>query len=319
MNQLSIALCTYNGEEFLEEHLNSLQAQTRLPDELVICDDGSTDNTLSIIQSFQDQANFPVHIHHNPTQLGSTKNFEHAILLCKGDIIFTCDQDDIWHPNKLETIATVFEQSPDIGLVFSDAQLVDETGNPIGRTQWETIQFTPPKQQRINLGNAYQALLVRNYITGATLAFRREFVPSFVPISPAWVHDAWIAIIISLQAGLQAIPESLIDYRQHSSNQIGTTTSQREQRASAMQMYRRGYEKQASAYAELEQHIVQANIASPQQLADLRQKIAHLQRRATMPDARWKRISSVTQEIMRRNYWKYSRGGIKAAIRDLIL
>ena len=91
----SIALCTYNGEKFLREQLDSIALQTLLPDELVACDDRSCDSTMEILQEFRERVSFPVHIHQNEENLGSTKNFEKAIKLCSGDIIALCDQADV--------------------------------------------------------------------------------------------------------------------------------------------------------------------------------------------------------------------------------
>ena len=99
---ISVALCTYNGARFLEEQLASLLAQNRRPDELVVCDDRSTDSTVQMLESFSRSAPFPVRIQVNPVNLGSTVNFDRAMRLCAGSLIAFCDQDDIWLPHKLE-------------------------------------------------------------------------------------------------------------------------------------------------------------------------------------------------------------------------
>ena len=94
---LSIALATYNGAVYLKEQLESIAAQTRTPDELVISDDQSTDDTLRVIEEFAATAGFPVRLSVNEANLGIAKNFEKAISLCRGDLIFLSDQDDVWH------------------------------------------------------------------------------------------------------------------------------------------------------------------------------------------------------------------------------
>src|SRR5689334_3161726 len=135
------AMCTYNGVRFLDDQLNSLASQERKPDELVVCDDCSTDTTIATLREFAVRAPFPVHIHQNTARLGSTKNFERAISLCQGDIIALCDQDDIWDEQKLRLTEERFLRSPSLGLVFTDAELVDEAANSLGYNLWSTLKF----------------------------------------------------------------------------------------------------------------------------------------------------------------------------------
>jgi glycosyltransferase involved in cell wall biosynthesis len=108
--RLSVALCTYNGTQYLQEQLDSIAAQTKLPDELVICDDRSSDNTVEIIKLFSSKVSFPVHLHINEINLRTIKNFEKAISLCTGDIIVLSDQDDVWKPCKTERILRCFQK-----------------------------------------------------------------------------------------------------------------------------------------------------------------------------------------------------------------
>jgi len=103
---ISIAMATYNGESFLAEQLDNLAKQTLKPLELVVCDDGSTDDTVAILEGFAALAPFPVSIHRNGTRLGHTENFLKAANLCSGKWIGFCDQDDVWLPNKLEVVAS---------------------------------------------------------------------------------------------------------------------------------------------------------------------------------------------------------------------
>ncbi|MEO0842835.1 MAG: glycosyltransferase, partial [Cyanobacteria bacterium J06643_5] len=144
---LSIALCTYNGERYLQEQLNSIAWQNRLPDELVICDDLSCDNTASVVKSFATKVDFPVHFLVNDKNIGSTKNFEKAISLCNGDIIILADQDDIWHPEKLMMIENSFLSSPEVGLVFSDAEIVDNNLSELQYNLWQSIDFNQWEQR----------------------------------------------------------------------------------------------------------------------------------------------------------------------------
>ena len=125
--RLSIALCTYNGSAYLSEQLESLAAQTRTPDELVVCDDNSTDGrTVEMVRAFARNSPFAVRFSVNRKTLGPKKNFQRAIARCQGDVIFLCDQDDVWEPNKLARIEETLLAAPEAGFVFTDAEVVDE-------------------------------------------------------------------------------------------------------------------------------------------------------------------------------------------------
>ncbi len=139
--RVSIAMCTYNGARFLSEQLESFAAQTRIPDELVVCDDGSTDDTVSLIASYAKTVGFPVRLIRNSQKLGPAKNFEKAIGLCEGEIIILSDQDDIWLSRKIETLVEAFAKHPKAVYAFSDAELVDEKGRPLGHSLWNAFKL----------------------------------------------------------------------------------------------------------------------------------------------------------------------------------
>src|SRR2546423_12239051 len=98
--KISIAMCTYDGGRYLREQLDSLASQRRLPDELIVSDDGSSDNTVMIIEEFSSSSPFPVHFSVNDTNLGTIRNSEKAVRACNGDVIVPCDQDDVWYSDK---------------------------------------------------------------------------------------------------------------------------------------------------------------------------------------------------------------------------
>ncbi len=219
--KVSIAMCTYNGAQYLPAQLQSLAAQDRLPDELVICDDKSDDATVSIAHDFARTVSFPVRIICKPKTLGSSKNFERAIEACQETIIALSDQDDVWLPGKLAALASVFEREPDVDLVFSDATVVDADLNSLGYSLWKSIRFSARERQMVRQGRSFEALLRHNVVTGATMAFRSSMRSLVLPI-PDWsVHDGWIALLTSIVGSVQLIDEPLTLYRQHASNQIG--------------------------------------------------------------------------------------------------
>ena len=130
MTTISIAMATYNGAKFIREQLDSLAAQTVLPCELVVTDDGSTDKTLDIIADFLVRAPFPVHIHRNAQRLNYRANFMQCANRCSGDLIAFCDQDDIWDQDKLATLVDHFDNAAE-DLIFHDFRVVDANGNPV--------------------------------------------------------------------------------------------------------------------------------------------------------------------------------------------
>src|SRR5688572_4846600 len=216
-------MCTYNGARFVREQLDSIAAQTRLPDELIICDDASQDSTVEIIRAFSAHAPFPVRLVINEQTLGSTSNFEKATGLCSGEIIAFADQDDVWKPEKLHLLEVEFAKRPDVGLVFSDAEIVDEKLHPIGHRMWNEVGFGERQKQLIREGRALDVLLPGWSVTGATMAFRSKFRNLILPIptSLPMIHDGWIALMVAAVAEVEFIDEPLILYRQHSGQQIG--------------------------------------------------------------------------------------------------
>jgi glycosyltransferase involved in cell wall biosynthesis len=210
----SVALCTYNGARYLPEQLQSMVSQENKPDELIICDDGSTDETILLVQAFARTSPFEVRIIRNDCNLGPAANFEKAIKNCRGELIVLCDQDDIWLPQKLRVLQKSLETHPDKCGAFSDAWVIDGQGCTVNTSLWKTIGFSGIP---IN-GNAntfLRVLLKKNVVTGATMMVRKAMMQHVFPIPPVWLHDGWLAWIIGVQGGMIAIDQPLIKYRVH--------------------------------------------------------------------------------------------------------
>jgi glycosyltransferase involved in cell wall biosynthesis len=224
--KLSIAMCTYNGAAYLPEQLESIAAQTRLPDELVVCDDRSNDGlTREIVKAFANQVQFPARLFVNRKNLGTKKNSQRAIDRCHGDIIFLCGQDDVWKQNKLARIEAVFSSAPEVGLVFTDAEVVSEDLHTLVDSLVENSDFGTESQALVKEGKAIRVLLQGSVVTGATMAFRACLRPLVLPIPGHTIlqEDAWIALIIAAVAPLVFLKEPLIKYRQHAGQQIGVS------------------------------------------------------------------------------------------------
>src|ERR1044072_4409392 len=143
-------MCTYNGAEFLTAQWESILAQSRKPDEVVVCDDGSSDGTRSLLEQLAQKSSVPVTLRFNEQNLGSVKNLEQAIRLCTGEIIALSDQDDVWRRDKLQLIEDAFTQHYAAGIVFSDAKIVDENLEPLGKHMWAEVGFEPHRQKRLS-------------------------------------------------------------------------------------------------------------------------------------------------------------------------
>lgn len=298
--------------------LNSLLSQTRLPDELVVCDDASDDDTYAILREFAARAPFVVRIYRNPNRLGVAANFEQAIRLCKADIIALSDQDDVWFPRKLESFAKVFMASPEIGWAFCDAEVVSSSLQPLGYTMWERVSFTCAEQKAAKSDNNFGALLKHYVVSGATMAFRADIRECLLPIPPGWPHDAWLAAVAAAVARCGLIQEPMQRYRQHGANVVGgrrngLATEIRE----ALRVERgRYYEEELARWRELAERLeaVQAPAAAREALAA---KLAHLERRAGLPDGRLLRLPGIAVELLSGGYRRYARNWGSVAL-DLL-
>ena len=218
----SVALCTYNGEKFIHQQLNSILTQTLEVDEIVVCDDGSTDATVSILNAYK--VNYPelFKIYINEQNLRSVKNFEKAISLCENDIIFLCDQDDIWLENKVEVIVNYFENNSEITTVATNGYGIDDQNNLLNvYSLWDIPTFFA--ERKIPVDYFKIIAFAGNIATGASMAFRREifFKLRPFPIFNGFHHDEWIALNAAYNNGFYFIPEKLFKYRIHNDQQVG--------------------------------------------------------------------------------------------------
>ncbi len=218
---ISVVMATYNGSRFVEKQLESIRGQTLLPDEVLIGDDGSVDGTQELVRQFAKRSGLNVRLYENTTRLGASQNFAVMAGRAVGDIIVFSDQDDVWMPKKLERMSNAFSADPEVGYVFSDAEVVDEHDNPLGYRLWKSLFFGSEEQSMMRTGHGLKVLLKRNVVTGATMAVRGRFKDRFLPIPGSWMHDGWIALILSTVSRGYAISEPLVAYRSHGHQQIG--------------------------------------------------------------------------------------------------
>lgn len=321
-------MCTYNGAAFLPAQLESIVTQSRPPDEIIICDDRSTDDTQTLLKKFATESPVPINLHINDHNLGSVKNFEHAISLCTGDVIALSDQDDVWRNDKLQVFESVLNNSPSAGLVFSDAAIVDEDLNPLNRRMWDEVGFDTHKRKLVRTGRALEVLITGWTVTGATMAFRSPFVKLSLPIPDgiAMIHDGWIALTIAAVADVVALDEPLIQYRQHAQQQIGApvrkATAPEPHGVQAIETAFRRRNSSADLHKILE--TLEARLLEHASEFDTRKALSfvsdyafHLNVRANLPQRRLNRVPGILRELLSLRYHEYA-NGFKSAAKDLV-
>ncbi len=220
--KISVAICTYNGAKYVLEQLKSIENQIRIVDEIVVCDDISTDNTWHILCDFKKQTDIPTTLIKNEKQLGVMYNFQKAIENCTGDIILLSDQDDIWYPNKSLVFEDYFAQNQDINFCFSNAELLLDgySENEIKeKTLFELLSFREKTQKICRDGFGLEVSQVLGRISGFTVGIRAEFRKKVLPFMPEYeyfIHDRQMALYAIEEESIDFIPECLTKYRIHS-------------------------------------------------------------------------------------------------------
>jgi glycosyltransferase involved in cell wall biosynthesis len=299
----------------MREQLASIACQTVLPDELVVYDDASTDATPAIVLDFARHALFPVRYFQNSKRVGTVRNFENAIRACEGEIIFLCDQDDVWHVNKIALIKERFINSPDVGAVFTDANIVDENLNLVGYRLWQVFKFTLQEQAQVAFGDALGVLIKHPVVTGTTMAFRSHYRDLVLPLADTW-HDAWISFLVGATSYLDAIPSPLVTYRLHDGNQLGIPRRGRNRGKSCGVVYGPMVRRYEMVLQRLQER---ADIfpCSAINLGRIEEALSFLRVRTALPDARWRRLPSVLHELAALRYHRYAYG-FHSLCKDLV-
>jgi glycosyltransferase involved in cell wall biosynthesis len=321
--KLSLVLCTYNGEAYLAEQLESVLGQTRLPDEVVIGDDGSIDATWSILESFTERATkrgISVQLVRQPKNVGFVINFSDALRAATGDVLFLCDQDDVWYPEKLEVMGDRFARDPQLLMLATDARLIDASGAPLGLTAFAALGLSAEERAALHQDRGFEVLLRRSLMTGATAALRRSVLPMALPVGSGWIHDEWLAVVLAAVGRVDIIEQPLIDYRQHANNQVGMRrrgwsdwwrdmTSPRRQQFEADLVRMRGL---ASHLAVLDDAVPDAHMRA------IESRMRHFQARLELGrDKRLARLPAVWREWRLGNYRRFGTGW-RSALRDVL-
>jgi len=210
---ISIAMCTYQGEAFLATQLESLLAQTWKNIEIVVVDDGSTDATVTIVQDFARQDS-RIKLYQNPLNLGINANFSRALSLCQGEFIAPCDQDDIWHPEKLARLHASL--GPHL-MAYCDSELITAQGASLNMKISDRLHMAE--------GHNPLAFAFWNCISGHAMLFRRELLTHALPIPPVKFHDWWLAFWAACVGDIKYLDQALVQYRQHAGGQTDLARS----------------------------------------------------------------------------------------------
>lgn len=203
--KISVCMATYNGEKYIKEQLDSILCQIVENDEVIISDDSSTDNTVEIINAFNDDR---IKIYKNEKEKGYTRNFENALEKASGDIIFLSDQDDIWIEDKVKKMTEILEN---YDFVVSDNSIVNENLEVINKSHFEVY-----KTKNGFLTN----LLLPRYV-GACMAFKKNVLQKSLPFpnnAKLSAHDYWISLIAEMYFKSYKLDEQLLLYRRHGAN-----------------------------------------------------------------------------------------------------
>jgi glycosyltransferase involved in cell wall biosynthesis len=285
---ISVALATYNGARYLGEQLDSLAAQQRLPSELVVTDDGSTDDTLGLLERFSKSAPFPVRVYCNSERLGPEANFLRAASLCRHALISFCDQDDVWQPENLLKVASCFDD-PDVLMVFHNALVVDAVRTPISPFYYE-----PPVPAR----SGPLDLRPWAYSYGFTQTFRA----TLLPVAREWRtmedhfqpgkemgHDVFFFLVASGLGAVCYVDEILTEYRQHDGNVSGAG---KRIRPGLIERWRYRLENRAASYRHLGK-VAALDAAMFDRLSRLNELAPLLRQRAATAAATWRILADL--------------------------
>ena len=309
---VSVALCTYNGARFLDAQLESISAQSRQVDEVVVADDGSTDATLELIETRR--ATLPgLRILTPTSHLGVARNFERAISETTGDVVLLSDQDDVWHPDRIASALDTFDRDRSVLLVHGDARLIDDAGEVLDGSLLDWLRVDDATRARLRAGDSFAPLLRRNLITGATIAIRRELLASALPIPEGWLHDEWLAIIAASQGATRLLSDEVIDYRLHGANEVGAERVTLATRISRLRAPRRERNSRLLGRARSLAERLPPGPGAEAATA----KLAHEIARSALPPSRIRRPIPIAVEASTGRYRRFGRG-VDDIVRDLV-
>jgi len=314
MPKTSVIVCTYNGQSYLTEQLESLLKQDILPDEIIIIDDASKDDSWKLIVEFKNSnIHACIRTYKNDKNIGFVANFSQAALLATNEIVFFCDQDDVWSENKVSTITQLFTNDPLLTCVHTNADVVNEHLESSGKDLFTALKIDKHEMRAMQAGDYFEVLIRRNVVTGATMVIRRDMLIKSLPIPPGWIHDEWISIFNSTAGKVALQNKNLIKYRIHDKNTLGLGEKNSNLKNLLIRdSVKHFYSARISKLTELRDR----GIADTGQSQYLESYLSHLKWRLLISTSPLpKKILPIVSKIIDGSYKKFSRG-MFSAIRD---
>lgn len=302
----SVVIASYNGSAYLAEQLKSICEQTPAPDEIIISDDNSSDLTCAIAENFAGlYPDIAIKFSVNPSPSGVDKNFERAISLASGDIIFICDQDDVWFPERIKIMTEALNRK--YSATFCDSLIVDRELNSLGYTHLQSRGFPA-------YGKLFPArpedFLKRVPPAGHDMAFTADLKDVLLPFPELKnCYDTWIGLVFfALGVWKPCTPEPLTLFRRHANTvtRSGLAPSLKEK----IRLARKSVaDDTAGWYAELYRQLIErlGNRISPEMASLLEKRRLHSLRRSKMSRSFWKRLPEVMRETFNGNYFRFGR------------
>jgi glycosyltransferase involved in cell wall biosynthesis len=206
---VSVVMATYNGERFIEAQIKSILSQTYRNLEIIVVDDGSTDHTYTILETYAAKDK-RIKLFRNDANLGYVKNFEKGLSLAGGSYVAPSDHDDIWFPEKIATLVSVIGEAT---IVYADSVLIDEADNQMGKKLSDIKRLTD--------FNDCLSFLVGNSAAGHAMLIKTALIKDAIPFAPMIPHDHWLGFVATLYNGIKFIDTPLVYYRQHNSSVFG--------------------------------------------------------------------------------------------------
>ncbi len=318
-HKISVAMAVFEDERFIGQQLDSILCQSLLPDEIIICDDSRNDKTYKAIEKTIKRYSKIIKYFKNETRLGVSKNFEKAISLSGGDIIFLSDQDDVWQSEKIQSLASLIMNSLFPIGTFCNSTIVDENLNPSGSSNWDNRRFSADiflhadKMEKL----AIFAQIVP--VAGHNMAFDAKLKDIILPFPDLpECHDTWIGLVIAAASEWFLIDVELTMFRQHQCN-VSKVGKSNQLKQAIDSIKNNTFAWNVTLYDELIKRLINNSVSlQPQILALLKDRRNHSATRAKMNCNIFKRLPLVCKEIKNKRYFKYGRGW-KNIIQDLVL